>query len=176
MNFALYIFISARILVTTGFYDQSNKRQLNKVTEIIDLFDHESSFGFVATDLMRVAATGGLLDGQIVICGGAKYTRMGKYGMFHDMYSVHNSKVITEDMINQRAYAASVILNLNKFTTNLWVTGGQDRQENGVKSSEFVLIRDGLELDDDNQPSEVRHLDSIEGNIKFCLEGTRCCH
>ena len=172
----IYVFISARILVTTGFYDQSNKRQLNKVTEIIDLFDHESSFGFVATDMIRVGATGGLLEGQIIICGGAKYTRMGKYGMFHDMYSVHNSNVVTEDMLQQRAYAASVILNINKFTTNLWVTGGQDRQENGVKSSEFVLIRDGLELDDDNQPSEVQHLDSIEGNITFFLGEARCCH
>ena len=65
------------------------------------------------------------------------------------------SKDNSEYLIEQRAFSASVILNINKFTTNLWVTGGKDRRDNGLKSSEFILIRDALELDDENQPSEV---------------------
>jgi len=163
-------FFKARILVTSGLYDQSNKRQLNKVTEIIDLFDHESSFGFIdPAHMMRVASSGGQLEGNLIICGGAKYTKScemlgGKHlGLFQDMYSMDDEKVNSEYLIEQRAFSASVILNINKFTTNLWVTGGKDRRDNGLKSSEFILIRDALELDDENQPSEVKQLDSIQG-------------
>ena len=163
---------SARILVTSGLYDQSNKRQLNKVTEIIDLFDHESSFGFIdPAHMMRVASSGGQLEGNLIICGGAKYTKScemlgGKHlGLFQDMYSMDDEKVNSEYLIEQRAFSASVILNINKFTTNLWVTGGKDRRDNGLKSSEFILIRDALELDDENQPSEVKQLDSIQGTV-----------
>ena len=154
-------------------YDHIHKRQVNKVTEVIDLFDHKKSFGLGRSDIIRVGATGGLLDGKPIICGGAKYTRMGqggKYGILQDMYSADSSEVNTEYMIVQRAYSASVILNINKFTTNLWVTGGHDRRECGQKASEFVVIRDALELDTENQPWEIKQLDSIEGpDLPFAI-------
>ena len=67
-------------------------------------------------------------------------------------------------------FSASVVLNINKFTSNLWITGGNDRRKNGLNTSEFVLIRDALELDDKNEPSEVQQLDSIEGpNLPFTI-------
>ena len=144
-------------------YDQSYVRQLNKVTEVIDLFDHKKSFGFGdKSDIIRVGATGGLLHGKPIICGGAKYNTLsgGKYGTLQDMYSADSSLYDTEYMIHQRAYSASVILNINQFTTNLWVTGGIDRCEVGQKTTEFVIIRDAL-TEKTFQP--VQQLDSIEG-------------
>ena len=158
---------------------------MNKVTEIIDLFDHESSFGFLGSEMIYVGSAGGILEGKPIICGGAKYSVMGKniYDTLPDTYSVlaknENKKLskkqkllqnINGEMLDDRAYSASVILNINKFTRNLWITGGQDRRKNGLNTSEFVLIRDALDLDDKNQPSEVQQLDSIEGpNLQFTI-------
>ena len=167
-------------------YNQSSKRQLNHITEIIDLFDHKSSFGFHGSETIFVGGTGGILQGKPLICGGAKYSVMGKniYDVLPDAYSVlpkHENKKLSKkqkllqningEMLDERAYFASVTLNINQYTTNLWVTGGLGRQKTkSISTSEFVLIRDALDLDDKNEPSEIQQIDSIEGpNLPFTL-------
>ena len=100
-------------------YNQSSKRQINHVTEIIDLSDDTSNFGFHGSELIYVGSTGGILQGKPLICGGAKYSVIGKniYDTLPDTYSVlpkHENKKLSKkqkllqningEMIDERAY------------------------------------------------------------------------
>ena len=74
-------------------------------------------------------ATGGLLDGLPVICGGSN-------DMIHSI-AKDQSKFLGQLSVT-RSRAASVVLSNN----TLWVTGGQDQSGNRLKTTEFVT-KDG---------------------------------
>ena len=74
-------------------------------------------------------ATGGLLDGLPVICGGDN-------DMIHSI-AKDQSKFLGQLSV-ERSRAASVVLSNN----TLWVTGGKDQSGNLIKTTEFVT-KDG---------------------------------
>merc|ERR1739848_243823 len=71
-------------------------------------------------------ATGGLLDGLPVICGGYKNNQI------HSI-AKNQSKFLGQLSV-RRWCAASVVLSNN----TLWVTGGQDQTHNLIKTTEHV--------------------------------------
>ena len=137
--------IAARILITTGLDDIFENKRKN-LFEIIDLFNPEASFGFsgLATDpkLRCIGATGALLNGQPIICGGAKTCSLGKYNMFQDANVVHNSTIAPIDMIQARSHSANVVLS----NGSLWITGGENTNLGFTplrdKSSEILSLCD----------------------------------
>ena len=133
--------IAARILITTGLESISEYKRHNKIIEIIDLFNPEASFGFngSGTDptLRCIGSTGAILDGQPVICGGAKNSALGIYEMFQYIKVVDNPAITSIDMIQDRSHSASVVLG----KSSLWITGGVNFQQKFLlKSSEIVTL------------------------------------
>ena len=98
-------------------------------TEIVDL---KSGMIFSMAPLGRRTwcATGGLLDGLPIICGGVYDNQI------HSI-AKDQSKFLGQLSV-KRFGAASVVLSNN----TLWVTGGYDQSGNDLKSTEFVT-KDG---------------------------------
>ena len=98
-------------------------------TEVVDLKSGKI-FSMAPLGRRTSGATGGLLDGLPVICGG-----------FNDK-QIHSIAKDQSKFLGQlsveRKYAASVVLSNN----TLWVTGGQDQSGNDLKTTEFVTKGD----------------------------------
>ena len=98
-------------------------------TEVVDLKSGKI-FSMAPLGRRTVGATGGLLDGLPVICGGDN-------DMIHSI-AKDQSKFLGQLSVERRG-AASVVLSNN----TLWVTGGQDRESwNSLKTTEYVT-KDG---------------------------------
>ena len=97
-------------------------------TEVVDLKSGKI-FSMAPLGRRTAAATGGLLDGLPVICGGDN-------DMIHSI-AKDQSKFIGQLSV-ERTGAASVVLSNN----TLWVTGGCDQSWNPIKTTEFVT-KDG---------------------------------
>ena len=113
-------------------------------TEVVDL---KSGKIFSMAPLGRATdcATGGLLDGLPVICGG--YNDKQIHSIAKDQ-----SKCLGQLSIRRR-YAASVVLSNN----TLWVTGGQDQAcFNPLKSTEFIT-KDGQTSQGPDLPLPLSH-------------------
>ena len=78
-------------------------------------------------------ATGALVDGKPLICGG--YYTGGNY--YDECYMITKSSTsYVSKMKSKRAYAASVLVNINK----LWVLGGKDDGSSYLSSTEYIQI------------------------------------
>ena len=119
------LLLSAKILVVGG-WSQGGR---NPPLEIIDLINTKSKSNIVKDkNGLRGGATGGILQDQLLICGGR--------GSSGD--SARNISIIREPnycgkMIYPRRYMSSIVLN----ESIIWVTGGMSN--NGqLKSTEIV--------------------------------------
>ena len=97
-------------------------------TEVVDLKSGKI-FSMAPLGRRTEGATGGLLDGLPVICGGYN-------DMIHSI-AKDQSKFLGQLSV-RRCRAASVVLSNN----TLWVTGGYDQSCNPIKTTEFVT-KDG---------------------------------
>ena len=98
-------------------------------TEVVDLKSGKI-FSMAPLGRSTWGATGGLLDGLPVICGG--YNDKQIHSIAKDQ-----SKFLGQLSV-ERSHAASVVLSNN----TLWVTGGRDQSWNPIKTTEFVT-KDG---------------------------------
>ena len=98
-------------------------------TEVVDLKSGKI-FSMAPLGTRTYGATGGLLDGLPVICGGDNDKQI------HSI-AKDQSKFLGQLSV-PRWGAASVVLSNN----TLWVTGGQDQSGNDLKTTEFVT-KDG---------------------------------
>ena len=80
----------------------------------------------------RYAATGGIIDNQIVVCGGKS-----KQGGRHNDCSVISNEYEHRQLNMQykRYGASSVTVNI----TSIWITGGNNGQ-NDLSSTEFITL------------------------------------
>ena len=94
-------------------------------TEVIDLTTGKT-FNMPSLGRRTGGATGGLLDGLPLVCGGWNY---------HQIHSINKeeSKCLGQLTV-LRGGAASVVLSSN----TLWVTGGRDQSYYPVKTTELV--------------------------------------
>ena len=113
------------MLVSPGY----NRSGALDSTEVVDLKSGKI-FSMAPLGRRTCGATGGLLDGLPVICGG-----------FYDN-QIHSIAKDQSKFLGQlsvtRTLAASVVLSNN----TLWVTGGYDQSYNDLKTTEFVA-KDG---------------------------------
>ena len=100
-------------------------------TEVVDLKSGKI-FSMAPLGRRTRGATGGLLDGLPVICGGSHDNQI------HSI-AKDQSKFLGQLSVERARYrAASVVLSNN----TLWVTGGQGLSGNPIKTTEFVT-KDG---------------------------------
>ena len=113
------------MLVSSGY----NESGLLDSTEVVDLKSGKI-FSMAPLGRRTDGATGGLLDGLPVICGG--YNDKQIHSIAKDQ-----SKFLGQLSV-RRWRAASVVLSNN----TLWVTGGFDQSHNYLKTTELVT-KDG---------------------------------
>ncbi len=113
------------MLVSSGW----NGSALLDSTEVVDLKSGKI-FSMAPLGRRTSGATGGLLDGLPVICGG--YNDKQIHSIAKDQ-----SKFLGQLSVRRKC-AASVVLSNN----TLWVTGGFDKSLNDLKTTEFVT-KDG---------------------------------
>ena len=103
-------------------------------SEVLDLMDNSLSCQNLAPFAKKTyAATGALVEGVPLICGGY-YS--GSYS--DECYQITKSMTsLVTNMKSKRAYAASVVLDNNQ----LWVMGGYDGSR--LKSTEYIQIDAG---------------------------------
>ena len=78
-------------------------------------------------------ATGGLVGKEALICGGG-------FLATDECYKIMANKALMVGKMNtKRNDAASVVIN----STTLWVTGGEDENDNYLSSTEFVNLDKG---------------------------------
>ena len=128
--YSLHVLISAKILVMGGF-----SRGRNPPLEIIDLINTKSKPFIVVEENSRPRdrAIGGILQNQLVICGGG----------FLPNYSDNKISVIGmpneycfEMMIPSREDMSGVVLN----ETKIWITGGGCYNALSIRSTEIVSL------------------------------------
>ena len=112
------------MLVSSG----CNRSAALDSTEVVDLKSGKI-FSMAPLGRRTSGATGGLLDGLPVICGGSN-------DMIHSI-AKDQSKFLGQLFV-ERCGVASVVLSNN----TLWVTGGYDQSWNLIKTTEFVT-KDG---------------------------------
>ena len=112
------------MLVSSGWYGSEMDS-----TEVVDLKSGKI-FSMAPLGRRTFGATGGLLDGLPVICGGLYDNQI------HSI-AKDQSKFLGQLSVTRR-FAASVVLSNN----TLWVTGGQDQSYNDIKTTEIVT-KDG---------------------------------
>ena len=128
--YILSYFNIAKVLVATGRRrNQTNiQKQANaEVIEIIDLIDPKYKHEFVDERTARYISVGGLLQNQLMICGGWDAISSGH---FQDCIFLGQS-ITNLQMLEERIEAASVVLNQKM----LWITGGYLKN-----SSEFISL------------------------------------
>ena len=109
-------------MVSGGFSDEKGNLPL----EIIDLINTKSKSDIVVDEnASRTGATGGILQNQLVICGG--YDGDG---------IVIGSPNLSFEMTIPRRLASSVVLNESK----IWVTGGVSNDRCCVNSTEIISL------------------------------------
>ena len=116
IHIILFLLVTKFLVATGKDYDGNNIRR----SEIIDLsYDGAGNqcFDWADYPLDVFKASGGLIEDQVVICGGQK---LGGF-VSSDCYSIsgHTSTFITK-MSVKRHSAASIVLDSN----TLWITGG----------------------------------------------------
>ena len=151
-------FSGGNILIVGGWTDKASAK-----AEIVD----KSGNSKVLPDLPHAAnwATGGLLDGQPVICGGN--TGVGKtyhdecYKLSHDGLSWQ--QFATLDV--PRAEASSIILE-----DKIWINGGVKARRDYLKSSVLLDINGGISQGPDLPEPLVGH-STIKINDKIMVIG-----
>ena len=106
-------------MITSGY-----NGELLDNTEVIDLRSGKT-FHMAPLGKRITGATGGLLDGLPVVCG-------GRDDQIHSI-DKNQSKFLGQLTVG-RGYAASVVLSNN----TLWVTGGYDQSGKDLKTTELV--------------------------------------
>ena len=77
-------------------------------------------------------ATGGLLEGIPIICGGSNYAYTS-----NKCYKITSKKSDQNVIMSTlRSNAAGVVIN----GSTLWITGGKDHNANALSSSEFIQL------------------------------------
>ena len=94
-------------------------------TEVIDLTTGKT-FNMPSLGRRTYGATGGLLDGLPLVCGGVNHDQIHSINKEESKSLGHLSVI--------REYAASVVLSNN----TLWVTGGFDQSDKALKTTDLV--------------------------------------
>ena len=125
----LFSFAVSKFLITTGL----NNNGFPRDSKILDLSIKGGSNCDDWAEFPKdvVAATGGVIQDVVVICGGGNAFG-GFGGEFNECYSL-NGKTATliTHMSSKRQYAASLVID----KTKLWITGGLH-----ISSSEYITL------------------------------------
>ncbi len=119
-----------------------------RTTEVVPLGDHDKDkvldhqcqgFGGSFPDPNVMAVTGGFVQDQPLVCGGFKEPDLAK--TVHPLcYAIGKSRIMAV-MKQERAYSASLPIIVDTTISNekrLWVTGGKGKENNRLKSTEFI--------------------------------------
>ena len=128
-----FSFTVSKFLITTGWNDNGLPRD----SKMLDLSIKGGSNCKDWAELPKnvVAATGGVIQGKAIVCGGYNYDLSESV---NECYSL-NGKTATfiTQMSAKRYYAASLVID----KTKLWVTGGWSSDTgNKLASSEYITI------------------------------------
>ena len=111
------------------------------------------------------AATGGVIQDTVVICGGGVYPDK----VFDECYSLNGRKAsLVTHMSAKRQYAASLVIN----KTSLWITGGYNFESGILDTTEFITLegsRPGPHLP---IPVIAHALVAINGTCSMLIGGT----
>ena len=141
---SLFSTIGTKIMITSGY----NGRYL-ATTEVIDLLTGQQ-FKMPPLPTAKLSATGGLINGKLVVCGGWD----ANYKVRDECHSFDNSppKLLTK-LRSSRQGAASVVVE-----SALWVLGGSDGS--GLKSTEW--IENGKTTDGPPLPEALRYHSAVK--------------
>ena len=113
-----------------GGEDVSRYSSIIHMVEIIDLINPRLQCKFESESAARIGAVGGILENQLVMCGG-----------FNDEWNVLEDGVILGSnkkfqLIEGRKYASSVALD----QTRHWITGGMNDKYMDLESTEIISL------------------------------------
>ena len=157
------MFISiVTLLVTTGFVSVENgKSQEIKPTELVknSLSDQICKLPTLNKPKMVIGATGGLVNGNVVICGGFDEKNKNVSDTCTKLFQKEAGQTSDRKMLVPRVDAASAVIN-----GNLWVTGGTD-DTNTFADTEFIYS----ELEAPNLPLKMKRHCIVATNDSFIV-------
>ena len=150
-----FIFVANVLLVTSGekkYNALTNKLEdWVKDSEVIDLFyeTHHQLFKYENHPKALLGSTGAFINNKMVICGGSDgHPGFGGTCKKECYIIEQESSSFHVDMIQKRAYAASVVI-----ADNLWILGGYDNfVMEPQRTSEYISTIDGITWPGPNLP------------------------